>query len=695
MDRSLTKIVKLLGSDDRTLQQAVAHVLAALGAQDEKVLAALGDALDSGDREVQLACLKALETLGAGPALERVLPLLDATGDIGHRAMRVVAAEGSNILPQLRKRFDSANDMERRRILSVAGRVRGAAGLDLILMALEAGHADQVVALGQRLATELQQVNARERASFVTRIENYLTAQQGGKGVRRPRHPSTEAAAAAVDLLARVLGPDSREKLFLLSQSKNLPEVRHAALAALARDAESTKLAPEEITKILSYLKDRNYTHVVSPTLELLERSELTSAHAPALLRALEGTDPALRRFAVGALGQIDTPKVAKALVTVLHGDNPDLRERAARSLASQHSAIGLLFQQLCDARSSDIAWQLAHILQPHASRFKPDQIRRLARAAVEMLEPGDARAEALVSVLHDDHFDALADESIKRVRVLKKSRRAGAILNLIRPIMREGAELPPELRYERALADLIRGKKDVVREVRLGNPGLRALETLLQEPGFELLARLRKEKDVLNAEEFYLVGAHFAERSFGDRIFGGEVLRWLVKTFPGDNATSAAANKLVMEGFPPPPQPQLRAAKQREVAMLAAAEERVAREADRGREREAQALQREAERAQRAVERAAARAEAARQKSAAKKIAKKAANKAAKERAKKVAKQAPKKVAKKAAKKIAKKAPKKAAKKVSKKAPKKVAKKVAQKKVAKKKATPTRKKKR
>ena len=54
---------------------------------------------------------------------------------------------------------------------------------------------------------------------------------------------------------------------------------------------------------------------------------------------------------------------------------------------------------------------------------------------------------------------------------------------------------------------------------------------------GLEKLSRLRKEKDVLTAEEFYLVGAHFAERSFGDRVFGGEILRWLVRTFPADSS--------------------------------------------------------------------------------------------------------------------------------------------------------------
>jgi hypothetical protein len=676
MDRSLTKIVALLRGEDRTLQQAAAHVLGALGSTEAAVLKALGESLSSSDVEVRLASLSALETLGGGAPLDAVLPLLGEAGDVGHRAMRVVSAQGAKVLPELKKRFTDADEMERRRILSVAGRVRGASGFDLILMALEAGHADQVIALGQRLAGELAGVKGRERTTLVTRIEKFLTPSRKAGG------PGRDAAAAAVDLLARVLGEESREKLVVLTQSRSLPEVRRAALVALAREGKERPLEAPVITKVLSYLKDRDYTNVVAPSIELLQDAKLEPSHANALLRCLEGNDPALRRFAVGALGEIDSPRTAKALVAVLEGDNPDLRDRAAASLRRLGAAVSLLFSELCAAPDRESAWRMARILRPQAPNFKPDQVRKLANAAVEWLEPGDARAEALVSVLGDRHAEALSNAAIKRVRVLKKEREAGAILNLLRPLCREGDELPAEIRYELALAELMIGRKDVIREVRLSNPGLRALEALAQDREFDLLGRLKKEKDVLEPDEFYLIGAHFAERAFGERVLGGELLRWLIKTFPEEGAAASAANKLVMEGFPPPPEPKRRAAKEREMAKLAAAQEKAEKSALRAQEQEERELQKEAERAAKAVERAAARAAAAKKKKAAKKVASKAPPKkvAKKKASKKVAK---KKVAgKKAAK-------KKAAKKVAKKkvAGKKAAKKVAKKKAAKKKA--------
>jgi HEAT repeat protein len=684
MDRSLTKIVALLRGEDRTLQQAAAHVLGALGSTEAAVLKALGETLSRFDDEVRLASLSALEKLVGGAPLDCVLPLPGEAGDVGHRAMRVVSAEGAKVLPELKKRFADADELERRRILSVAGRVRGASGFDLILMALEAGHGDQVIALGQRLAGELSNIKGRERATLVARIEKYLTPAKKSNQLGR------DAAAAAVDLLARVLGDEGREKLLILTQSRNLPEVRRAALVALRREGDERPLESAVLTKVLSYLKDRDYTHVVAPSIDLLENAKLEASHGNALLRCLEGNDPALRRFAVTALGEIDSPRTAKALIGVLEGDNPDLRDRAAQSLRRLGSAVSLLFAELCAAPDRESAWRLARILRPHAPNFKPDQIRKLAAAAIEWLEPGDARAEALVSVLGDRHAETLSVAAIKRARLLKKTREAGSILNLLRPLRREGDELPTEVRYEMALAELIMGRKDVVREVRLSNPGLRDLEILAQDREFDLLTRLRKEKDVLAADEFYLIGAHFAERAFGERVLGGDLLRWLIKIFPEEAAASSAASKLVMEGFPPPPEPQRRAAKEREIAKLAAAQERAERTALRAQEQEERELQKEAERAARAVEKAAARAAVAKKKkkAPAKKapapvVAKKAAKKVAAKKApakKAPAKKAPAKKVPVPKKKAAK---KKAAKKVAKK---KAAKKVAKKKVAKKK---------
>jgi hypothetical protein len=104
-----------------------------------------------------------------------------------------------------------------------------------------------------------------------------------------------------------------------------------------------------------------------------------------------------------------------------------------------------------------------------------------------------------------------------------------------------------------------MRGPKDVVRAVRLDHPGLILFEALLTERDFPLITRLKRDKNILEPEEYYLIGCHFAERPFAEREFGGEVLRWLIQTFPDDSSATAAEHKLHMEGFAPPPRPRKR----------------------------------------------------------------------------------------------------------------------------------------
>jgi hypothetical protein len=106
---------------------------------------------------------------------------------------------------------------------------------------------------------------------------------------------------------------------------------------------------------------------------------------------------------------------------------------------------------------------------------------------------------------------------------------------------------------------------------VRLANPGLQGLVDLHAAPDSDLAARLRREKDLLTPEEFYLIGCHFAERAHGDRVFGGDLLQWLVRTFPEDAAARAAEHKLLMEGFPPPPRPAPAPRRRERVAKQAA----------------------------------------------------------------------------------------------------------------------------
>lgn len=548
VDPSAENIVPLLEAQDPELRWAAAKVLGALKPEGEGIVRALARLLSADDQRLRAAALEAVAAIGATPALEEVSRLLEEPGDVGRRAREVLAGLGPNVLRHLQGRLPAASETGRRRILMIAARLRGAVGLDLIAHALEAGHGESVRALGTRLAAELAEATPREREALRRRLESFLDAADP-----RERPHSVEAA---LDILVRLDGVQAQRRLLAFAGAPHPPSLRKRALETLGQVAAATKLEDEVLLGLFRCLDDPDFGNVVSPAMAVLESAKLSAAHAPPLLALLKGQDPALRRFAVTALGQVDTGTSAAALLDALRGDNPELQKRAAVSLSKQRASVAPIAEALADAPEVATAWVLARILGPHTSRLKPEQVTALAAAGAHWLEAGDPRAEAVLHVLRDDHAEAIAEANLKRAKRIRRDRKGGEIVNLIRPLLRDGAPVPDDLRYELALAEVIRGKKDVMREARLEHPGLQQLEILLHEPDFGLFARLRRDKGLLLPEEYHLIGCHFAERTYGDRTFGGDLLRWLAESFPETSAARAAENKLMMEGFPPPKPP-------------------------------------------------------------------------------------------------------------------------------------------
>ena len=542
----LGRLCALLQSPDRELARAAARVIGALHLVEDEAVRALEGALKGGAREVRAAALDAITSIGGETGYELIEPLLADPGELGRKAAEAVAAMGAGVLPKLAARLEPAEETERRRILEIASRTGGAAATDLILRSLELGRTGPDSA--GWLATGLLQADPSDRERLAARIDAFL------KTKRARENPA--AAEAAVGVLGRVAGPADQRRLLDLAMSPISAAARRSAIEALGRIAGSAPLDEPVVDALFSLLRDDDFTHIAAPSMAALEHAKLSASHAGALIGFLRGNDPALRRFAAAALGQVDGSRSAQALLAVLEGDNPELRQRAALSLARLRSAVGPVAEALAVAPDAPTAWILARILLPQDARLRPELAATLAKAGAAWLEAGDPRGEAVVALLRERHAEALRGASLQRVPRLKKSRRPAEILNLLRPSTRDGVPPPAELRYEIAIAEIAQGKKDVVREARVGHPGLAALEELARLPDFDLLGRLRREKSYLSPDDFYLVGCHFAERPHAERALGGELLRWLAKTYPGENAAQAATSKLLMEGFPPPAPP-------------------------------------------------------------------------------------------------------------------------------------------
>ena len=373
MSSALSKVVGLLESEELELRWAAAKVLGALKPNGANVLPALIKALSAEDVRLRRAALAAIGSIGGSDAYDAVAALLEEPGDVGRQAMEVLAGMDTDVARRLKRHFNAATDTGRRRILTIAARLRGAHGMDLIVRALEVGYAEEVRAIGRRLGTELADAGARERKTLLSRLEKFLDSVivegEPGSGRGRPRPRRTSGGSGC---------PAAHARICHQVQSGRAPQALASGPQGDPRGAR--KLEEDVSTRLLGFLDESDFTNIVAPAMEVLEAANLGAAHVTALLKFVRGHDPALRRFAVSALGQVNTPKSATALLEILQGDNPDLQKRAADSLSKQTMARPLIAAALAKAADVPTAWVLARILHPYADRLTTAQVGVLGR---------------------------------------------------------------------------------------------------------------------------------------------------------------------------------------------------------------------------------------------------------------------------------------------------------------------------
>jgi hypothetical protein len=105
-------------------------------------------------------------------------------------------------------------------------------------------------------------------------------------------------------------------------------------------------------------------------------------------------------------------------------------------------------------------------------------------------------------------------------------------------------------VRYQLSFSGLKTSPKDLAPGRRGEDPCLRGFTALMRDPSFKLLDILAKDKKLLEPEDVFYLGFHFAESALGhERQFSQQIFEFLIKTWPKSEQAKAAKNKLKTEG--------------------------------------------------------------------------------------------------------------------------------------------------
>ena len=536
----LSKILRLLQHGTTEEQIAAAVVVGALAPKEKAAVQALVRCLEpKANLPLALASARALGGIGSPAALQTLLPLLRAEGELRETGALALAGCGKPALAAVRKELAAADPGTRSVLFRTLARMHSVEALRLVLEAFLEPDFELVKTANRALRNETGALTAAEKKAATQAALVFLRSKPVQK--YRPAVNSTLIYLGA-------LGHADAVPAFLAHGGPDHPHsTRRYALNGLRHTLLKVKRSARIVEIVFPYLDDADFEAVVEPTLGILEPADLPPGLERELRRHLGARFPQVRHFALRKLAALGTRSALDTVLEILNGKDEELRRSAARILKETPAAASLLLPGLLEEKDQDRGWALVHLIKPHAGSLSAPEMRRLAAAAVKFLDQGDRRAESLLHLFRHADEKAFVSTFLDRAHAARKARRYAQAERDLRLVSRS-PHFDADARFLLALMELQAAGK----ESAAGSPKARgALETLrkmAEDPAAKLDARLKKDARALGPEGLYAVGFGLVEGSGAARALGAKLLLDLAGKNPRTRLGRTARAKLETE---------------------------------------------------------------------------------------------------------------------------------------------------
>ena len=541
----LKKICNLLKSENPEYQSAASLVLGELGCKDPLVIKTLGEALNNGDDKVLKGhILDAYEKIRSKESLKFLLPFLfnrtSLEGEFANKAVAIASSLSHESTRELKARLKKASAEEKRVINSIFIKMHNVEGLKVVLDTLldeDEGGANGICRL---MKQEMRLLSPKERKTFSTRVEKFLVSQKTRKNL--------PATAAAIKILGYIADPSALNSLLMFTTLQNHPNIRNFALTSLREVPFSDKVKNDVIRKLVSYLNEKDFNCIVSPTLDILSQAPIHSSLSDLIIKLLDSDHDAVKRFALRKMREFNTVKVVKILIDKLSDTDPRIRDLAAESLCWLDSARNILLDNLLKEEDRDRAKLFSRILRPHSTKFRKDQVRRIGEALKKHLKTDSPLQEPMIYLLKIRAPDFLHEILLNRAQDFKRKRMLPEAVKTLK-LLQKSDHFSPDGHYLLGVCLLKMSKKINTKVHREADPCLEDFQKLLKNDTFPLAQKLKNDS-LLEPDDIFYVGYHFSEKPQLERLFGGELLRSLAKKKSRSKVCKASRDKIKTEGL-------------------------------------------------------------------------------------------------------------------------------------------------
>jgi hypothetical protein len=538
VDATLKSVVGLITGSDVEARCAALVVLTHLKADDDRVVGAVGEALNAKNAVVRDFAVGYFEQVRSRDGLGHLVPLLDSQEDtLRQRVVAILAAYGAAAVVAVKKLVKDAPRRRLNAIIDLCARVRSGVALDALFELMAGDDFDTNRTACDALIAIVPSLDARARADLFARTDD-LAAQAKGHRI---------ALVAAAKLFGALGDAKARKRLFTMLDPQEPPVVRTHALGALVECLRGEKLSPAETNALLPLLDADDEAGILRPAIRLLEDQRLDRSYLAHLNRLAESPQPLVKRFAVQKLGGFESGAVVKTLIGYLTDDSYARRDQATASLKKLPAARAALMKELLACDDERKAWTLADILLVHERGWKRDALDALWKKLEDGLEQRDDRQyTAYFHFLNALDAAALAERVRVRADRLRKSKDFAASAKWL-GLLKDSPAFDAEAKFALAVAELKAHRHALAPAVRRHDPALELLRLLADSP-FAVGDRLRKER-TLTPEELFYIAFNFAEGGPNEKSVARELLEHLAAKHGRTKVGKAAKNKLRLLG--------------------------------------------------------------------------------------------------------------------------------------------------
>ena len=590
-------IIELLDSDRVDLRAAAALVLAEVGKGDKAVVAALTARLEDADPGVRRIALEGLAEFGAGGIAAKLVPLLHSDDEtLAERAATLLAQQGSEAEGALRKEIRQGAIGPRRVMAQLLLRRGTQPAIDAVLDQLwDDEFGEQALQLvraeldsgNERLANQVEK-SATGRASEAAKelhkawakaekaAEAAAKAAKASKKSKQPgganghaaaspdplRSPAIASGVAQLGALLRLIGylarPSTQSLLLKYADADEPRPIRLAAIAGLRRIvAQSEARGTEKVIETLIDYADGDDPAVAQSAVDTLRGARIPEGLAKAFGALAKSKNAPAQKLAMERLPAGGGASAVKALVEALGGADPTVRDAAARGLAKAPEAVLPLVRALLDTADEQIARRYAGVIRSHRGNVSKqaidelvDRLRELSEKSSKGKAPADAiliervLGELVADVAPAKHVELL----FERAKRLRKAGKPVEAFGSLKPLLRSSADLDAAIdddaRFFLALLSLEVAGEGIVRTTHADDPVF-AQFAVLAAKGYPVAKQLAKNGDVTD-EALYGLGFRLIENGdASNEELGAELLQGIIDERPRSKLAKAAKNKL------------------------------------------------------------------------------------------------------------------------------------------------------